>query len=157
MERRVREVGRSECFRESRKIEHETWLNVKTGRPQPRRMNVQTSNGYLVARELGEPLKKRKQMTANKAGALGDDAGKWSSIDWKHARQEVRRLQVRIAKAVQENRWNKVRSLQYLLTRSFYARLLAVKRVTSNKGPGISGHGFGLGGKKPGCPTRAAF
>ena len=33
MERRVREVGRSECFRESRKIEHETWLNAKTGKP----------------------------------------------------------------------------------------------------------------------------
>ena len=34
MERRVREVGRSECFRESRKIEHETWLNAKIGKPQ---------------------------------------------------------------------------------------------------------------------------
>ena len=32
MERRVREVGRSECFRESRKIGHETWLNAKTGK-----------------------------------------------------------------------------------------------------------------------------
>ena len=105
-------------------------------------MSVQTSNRYLVARELGEPLKKRRRMTANKAGALGDDAGKWSSINFKHAQQEVRRLQVRIAKAVQENRWNKVRSLQYLLTHSFYAKLLAVKRVTSNKGkktPGIDG------------------
>jgi RNA-directed DNA polymerase len=87
-------------------------------------------------------LKKRKQMTARKAGALGDDAGKWNSINWKAARRKVRRLQVRIAKAVQENRWNKVRSLQYLLTHSFYAKLLAVKRVTSNKGkqtPGIDG------------------
>ncbi len=81
-------------------------------------------------------------MTAQKAGALGDDAGKWNSMDWKKARQEVRRLQVRIAKAVKENRWNKVRALQYLLTHSFYAKLLAVKRVTSNKGkktPGIDG------------------
>jgi RNA-directed DNA polymerase len=81
-------------------------------------------------------------MTAPRAGALGDDAGKWNSIDWKEARREVRRLQVRIAKAVQENRWNKVRSLQHLLTHSFYAKLLAVKRVTSNEGrktPGIDG------------------
>jgi hypothetical protein len=31
MERRVREVGKSECFRESRKIEPGTWLNAKTG------------------------------------------------------------------------------------------------------------------------------
>jgi RNA-directed DNA polymerase len=142
MERRVREVGKSECFRKSRKIEHETWLNAKTGRHQPRRMSVQTSNWCLVAREPGEPLKKRKQMMAQMAGVLGDDAAKWNSIDWKEARQQVRRLQVRIAKAVQENRWNKVRSLQYLLTHSFYAKLLAVKRVTSNKGkktPGIDG------------------
>jgi RNA-directed DNA polymerase len=103
-------------------------------------MSVQTSNWCLVARELAEPLKMRKQMTADKAGALKDDADKWNSIDWKKARREVRRLQVRIAKAVKEDRWNKVRSLQYLLTHSFYAKLLAVKRVTSNKGkktPGV--------------------
>lgn len=81
-------------------------------------------------------------MTAQKAGALRDDADKWSSIDWKEARRQVRRLQVRIAKAVKENRWNKVKALQYLLTHSFYAKLLAVKRVTSNKGkntPGVDG------------------
>jgi RNA-directed DNA polymerase len=84
----------------------------------------------------------RKQMTADKAGALKDDADKWSLIDWKRAQREVRRLQVRIAKAVKQNRWNKARSLQYLLTHSFYAKLLAVKRVTSNKGkktPGVDG------------------
>jgi len=73
-------------------------------------------------------------MTAQKAGALRDDAYKWSSIDWKEAQREVRRLQMRIAKAVKENRWNKVKALQYLLNHSFYPKLLAVKRVTSNKG-----------------------
>jgi hypothetical protein len=36
MERREKEVGRSEGFRESRKIESETWLNAKTGRLPPR-------------------------------------------------------------------------------------------------------------------------
>jgi RNA-directed DNA polymerase len=83
-----------------------------------------------------------KQKTADSAGALIDDAKKWKSIDWRHARRQVRRLQVRIAKAVKENRWNRVKALQYLLTRSFYAKRLAVKRVTSNKGketPGIDG------------------
>ncbi len=63
-------------------------------------------------------------------------------MDWSHARQHVRRLQVRIAKAVLEGRWNKVKSLQNLLANSFYAKLLAVKRVTSNKGkstPGVDG------------------
>jgi len=83
-----------------------------------------------------------KQKTAIEAGALIDDAKKWKSIDWKQARRQVRRLQVRIAKAVKEQRWNRVKALQYMLTRSFYAKLLAVKRVTSNKGkktPGIDG------------------
>ena len=81
-------------------------------------------------------------MTANKAGALEDHAVKWNSIDWNQAQRRVRRLQVRIAKAVKDNRWNKVKVLQYLLTHSFYAKLLAVKRVTSNKGkntPGVDG------------------
>ena len=84
----------------------------------------------------------RKQKTAISAGALIGSAKKWKSIDWKYTRRQVRRLQVRIAKAVKENKWNKVKALQYLLTRSFYAKLLAVKRVTSNKGkktPGVDG------------------
>ena len=72
------------------------------------------------------------RMTAQ-AGAPIDDAAKWTTVDWSIARQEVRRLQMRIAKAVKENRWNKVKSLQHLLSRSFYAKLLAVQRVTSNK------------------------
>jgi len=85
-----------------------------------------------------------KQMTCRfyGDGAPIDDARRWASIDWDHARREVRRLQVRIAKAVQENRWGKVQALQYRLSRSFYAKLLAVKRVTSNKGkktPGVDG------------------
>jgi len=73
-------------------------------------------------------------MMAIMAGAPVDDARKWNSIIWKEAEKQVRRLQMRIAKAVKENRWHKVKALQHLLTHSFYARLLAVKRVTSNKG-----------------------
>ena len=79
-------------------------------------------------------------MTAS-AGAPIDDV-KWARINWDHARREVRRLQRRIAKATKENQWGKVKSLQHLLSNSFYAKLLAVKRVTSNKGkktPGIDG------------------
>lgn len=66
----------------------------------------------------------------------------WRSIDWKEARREVRRLQMRIAKAVKEGRYGKVNALQWTLTHSFYAKALAVKRVTSNKGkntPGVDG------------------
>ena len=83
-----------------------------------------------------------KQKMSAHGSALIDDARKWEGVDWNHARDIVRGLQMRIAKAVKEKRWNKVKSLQYLLTRSLYAKLLAVKRVTSNKGkntPGVDG------------------
>lgn len=54
----------------------------------------------------------------------------------------INRLQIRIVKAVQGNKWRLVRRLQYLITHSFYGKALAVKRVISNKGkntPGIDG------------------
>ncbi len=76
------------------------------------------------------------------AGAPIDDAKKWATIDWDRARSEVRRLQKRIAKAVKQSKWGTVKALQYMLSRSFYAKALAVKRVTSNKGkktPGVDG------------------
>lgn len=66
----------------------------------------------------------------------------WKSIDWKKAEAEVNRLQARIAKATQENKWNTVKRLQYLLTHSYYAKVLAVRKVTTNKGkktPGVDG------------------
>jgi len=66
----------------------------------------------------------------------------WQSINWKKARYEVRRLQMRIAKAVQQEDYGRVKSLQWILTHSFYAKALAVKRVTSNQGkntPGVDG------------------
>lgn len=63
----------------------------------------------------------------------------WKSIDWKKAEVEVNRLQVRIVKATQKRKWNDVKRLQYLLTHSFYAKALAVKRVTTNKGKKTAG------------------
>ena len=82
-----------------------------------------------------------RQLTAT-AGAPTDEAWQWTTIDWSEAQRQVRRLQMRIAKAVDEKRWNKVKALQNRLTHSFYAKLLAVKRVTSNRGrktPGVDG------------------
>ena len=66
----------------------------------------------------------------------------WKSIDWKKVQAEVRRLQVRIAKAAMGKKWNKVKSLQWILAHSFSAKLLAVRRVTTRKGartPGVDG------------------
>ncbi|MBW8309397.1 MAG: group II intron reverse transcriptase/maturase [Candidatus Paracaedibacteraceae bacterium] len=64
----------------------------------------------------------------------------WDSLPWSQINKQVYRLQMRIAKAVREGRKGKVKSLQRLLTRSFYGKCLAVKRVVQNKGaktPGI--------------------
>lgn len=64
----------------------------------------------------------------------------WKTMNWKKAEAEVSRLQARIAKATQEKNWNTVKRLQYLLTHSYYAKALAVRKVTTNKGkntPGI--------------------
>lgn len=66
----------------------------------------------------------------------------WNSIDWKTTRATVNRLQTRIAKATIEEQWNLVKRLQYLLTHSHSAKLLAVRIVTQNKGkrtPGVDG------------------
>jgi RNA-directed DNA polymerase len=81
--------------------------------------------------------------TTAKAERLSDAArltAQWKSIDWKLAEAEVNRLQIRIAKATQEKKWNTVKRLQYLLTHSYYAKLLAVRKVTTNEGkktPGV--------------------
>ena len=63
----------------------------------------------------------------------------WGSMDWLRCEQYVQKLQARIVKAQKEGRHNKVKALQWLLTHSFYAKALAVKRVTSNKGKNTSG------------------
>lgn len=67
------------------------------------------------------------------------DAKRWNSIDWEKCERYVRKLQLRIAKATKEGRWNKVKALRRLLVTSFYAKALAVKRVTSNKGKRTAG------------------
>jgi RNA-directed DNA polymerase len=64
----------------------------------------------------------------------------WKTIPWKIVNECVRRLQIRIAKAWSEGRYKKVKDLQRLLLKSYYARMLATKRVTDNKGsktPGV--------------------
>jgi RNA-directed DNA polymerase len=71
--------------------------------------------------------------------ASTNPADAWNQIDWTKCRKVVKRLQARIVKAIQEGRWNKAKALQRLLTHSFSAKALAVKRVTENKGKNTSG------------------
>ena len=80
--------------------------------------------------------------TAKSLTGASSTPAKWDSINWKNTKAEVLRLQIRIAKAVSEGHHGKVKSLQWLLTHSFHAKLLAVKRVVQNRGgktPGIDG------------------
>lgn len=63
----------------------------------------------------------------------------WQFIDWDRIYKEVKSLQQRIVKAIKEGRHNKVKSLQWLLTHSLSAKLLAVKRVTENAGKNTAG------------------
>jgi len=74
--------------------------------------------------------------------ASSGKAAHWDQIDWPECERQVRRLQARIVKATREGRWNKVKTLQWLLTHSFSGKALAVKRVTENQGkrtPGVDG------------------
>ena len=91
-------------------------------------------------------------MTAKQfAGAASDPSSHWREIDWRSVTGEVRRLQVRIVKAVETGRWGKVKSLQRLLTTSRSGKLLAVRRVTENQGrktPGVDGESWDTPEKK---------
>ena len=81
---------------------------------------------------------------ASPIGASPDriSALSWDQIPWNKVDKTVQRLQMRIAKAIREQKMGKVKALQRLLTSSFYGKCLAVKRVVQSKGgktPGIDG------------------
>lgn len=82
-----------------------------------------------------------KQMTVKRlTDASSTSPLTWRSIDWTHTEEEVRRLQIRIAKATQAGKHRKAQALQWLLTHSLSAKRLAVRTVTTNKGaktPGV--------------------
>ena len=63
----------------------------------------------------------------------------WNDIDWRSVTESVNRLQTRIAKAVKQQKWHLVKRLRYLLTHSFYAKLLAVRTICQNKGKRTAG------------------
>jgi RNA-directed DNA polymerase len=53
--------------------------------------------------------------------------------------RKVKRLQTRIAQAAKQGNYRRMRSLQWLLAHSHFARLWAIRRVTSTKGRNTSG------------------
>lgn len=95
-----------------------------------------------MAKSVIEPANERKQMNenGNLSCALSLPKDYWQTIQWSKVIWKVDRLQRRIAKAVKDKHWGKAKALIHLLSKSFYAKLLAVFRVTTNKGgntPGV--------------------
>src|SRR5256886_659720 len=75
----------------------------------------------------------------------------WQDIPWKKVHRHVFRLQKRIYRATQHGRVRTARKLQKLLVKSWYARLLAVRRVTQdNRGK----HTAGIDGVKSLTPEK---
>jgi RNA-directed DNA polymerase len=64
-------------------------------------------------------------------GATPNLGSHWKTINWSKVEAEVKRLQMRIAKAVREGKSrNKVKCLQWILSHSYSAKLLAVRSFT---------------------------
>jgi len=134
----VKECGESECPAVMVGIRAETSLDAKAGR---------LPCGHSWRENFDQSLYEGRQMTAigakaTGAGAPSRAAQMWDQANWSHVEADVKRLQVRIAKAVREGRWGKVNAVQRLLTRSHSGKMLAVKRVTENRGkrtPGVDG------------------
>ena len=92
-------------------------------------------------KKLLELFKVETQMNELEISCASTDrkSNAWDSIDWLRCEIAVKKLQARIVKAQKEGRYGKVKALQWMLTHSFYAKALAVKRVTSNKGKKTAG------------------
>lgn len=94
----------------------------------------------LDYRSTGFPMNDGRFNDTISENASHNKIRKWSEINWKTAEEYVNRLQVRIVKATKEGKCNLVKRLQYLLTHSFFAKAIAIRKVTQNKGkstPGI--------------------
>ena len=139
MGRRVKDGGASQCRPVIDRIGVEPPGDITPPEREP------TSLGSSVAREprpTDSGGNADLTRAATPAGAAPGHAPDWHSINWKKVWRTVRRLQARIAKAVREGRWNKVKALVYLLTHSYSGRALAILRVVSNSGaqtPGVDG------------------
>ena len=51
-------------------------------------------------------------------GGSSDKVSNWKAIDWPKARRDVRRLQLRIAKAIRAGKYGTAKALSWLLTHS---------------------------------------
>jgi len=80
------------------------------------------------------------KMYIDKMCATTNTYSRWEEIDFNKAEKCVKKLQKRIAVAYKNHRHDVLMNLQHKLVHSFYARALAVKCVTTNRGkdtPGV--------------------
>src|SRR5882757_8854164 len=102
---------------------------------------------------MPNPLDRRQasMRSVNTDPAAARNVEDWDQIPWPKLRDNVRRLQIRIAKATREQDWRRVKALQRFLVNSFSAKALAVKRVSENDGkrtPGVDGEKWNTPGAK---------
>lgn len=85
------------------------------------------ATGLSLRENMENRLYEEKQMTASSlsmTGAPSSSDRDWNQIDWQQARSQVRQLQMRIAKAVREEKWVLYRAL-------FQQAFLRLKRTAS--------------------------
>ena len=71
--------------------------------------------------------------------ALLTEKTAWQWINWNPVIRSVKSLQSRIVKAVKANKWRKMKALQRILSKSYAAKLLAIRRITENSGKRTAG------------------
>jgi len=98
--------------------------------------DMPTSVMVLFYEKFTVRLSMRKtQMNPDEPGCASETIWTtWDSINWDKVARAVKSLQARIVKAVKAKHFHKAKALLLLLTRSFYGKLLAILRVTTNKG-----------------------
>jgi len=87
----------------------------------------------------GSKLMNISNSTTPQGEKLVDTPLQWNNINWSKVENNINQLQTRITKAVIQQKWNLVKRLQYLLTNSFSAKLLAVRSICQNKGKRTAG------------------
>jgi RNA-directed DNA polymerase len=86
-----------------------------------------------------ENIKEASGNTGGHDAASPNKPNDWHSIDWKLVMKFVGKAQQRIAQAAMEKDFRKVARLQRNLVRSWQAKALAVRKVTTNRGKRTSG------------------
>lgn len=77
---------------------------------------------------------------ASSKTTIEDKDIRWTDLPWKKIQRKIFKLQKSIYKAVKSGQKAKARKLQILLRKSYYARLLAVRKVTQdNRGKNTAG------------------